>query len=260
MRLLLPFILLCFTGMIQAQNRVSESNQIGWLSTMGTIQLSQKFAFQPEVQWRRTNWITSPQQDLYRFGFQYAAHPAVWFRAGYAYIETYHYGTFPLNSMGKNFSEHRIQVAVLLNSRFADRLDMQQRIMGEYRWVGAYSNPTLQVEDKWNQMYRLRYQLRMQLPLQGPTLDPKEWYIATWNELFVGLGKNVNKNTWDQNRFAALLGYRIHPNLRIEGGFFSQIVQLGREDALGRNIFQYNNGYTLQTFWNLDLRRKKTNG
>ena len=72
--------------------------------------------------------------------------------------------------------------------------------------------------------------------------------------LFIGFGKNVNVNVFDQNRVAVLLGYKFSPSLRIEGGYLNQTVQLGRE-VNGRNVFQYNNGIILNTYLNLNLKK-----
>ena len=77
-------------------------------------------------------------------------------------------------------------------------------------------------------------------------------YAAIYDEIFVGFGKNVNENVFDQNRLGVLLGYRFSSKVRIEGGFLSQIVQLPRE-VTGRNVFQYNTGVILSTIINADL-------
>ncbi|MEJ7829096.1 MAG: DUF2490 domain-containing protein [Segetibacter sp.] len=86
----------------------------------------------------------------------------------------------------------------------------------------------------------------MQIPLKGRTIDDKTPYAAIYDEVFVGFGKNVNENVFDQNRLGLLLGYRFSFKVRIDGGFLSQIVQMPREVG-GRNVFQYNNGLILAT-------------
>ena len=86
--------------------------------------------------------------------------------------------------------------------------------------------------------------LRLQHSLKGKTLEDKEPYIAAYNELLIGFGKNVNENVFDQNRLGLLLGYRFTSSFRIEGGYLSQPLQLGRE-VTGRNVFQHNNGFII---------------
>jgi hypothetical protein len=97
----------------------------------------------------------------------------------------------------------------------------------------------------------------MQCPLKGKTIDDKEWYAAAYDEIFIGFGKNVNENVFDQNRVGLLIGYRFNKKWRIEGGYFNQIVQLPREITLpgsstGQNVFQYNSGFIINTYWNVD--------
>ena len=86
-------------------------------------------------------------------------------------------------------------------------------------------------------------------------MDNHTPYLAVYDEVFLGFGKNVNENIFDQNRFGILLGYKFSPTLRIEGGFLSQIVQLGRE-VENRNVFQYNNGIIINSVFNFDLSKK----
>lgn len=86
-------------------------------------------------------------------------------------------------------------------------------------------------------------------------MDNHTPYLAVYDEVFLGFGKNVNENIFDQNRFGILLGYKFSPTLIIEGGFLSQIVQLGRE-VENRNVFQYNNGIIINSVFNFDLSKK----
>lgn len=121
--------------------------------------------------------------------------------------------------------------------------------MLEQRWIGRYSSAALTKEDDFFYVNRLRYMFRMQLPLKGTTMADKTPYAALYDEIFLGFGKNVNENVFDQNRVGAVLGYRFSPMFRAEAGFISQIAQLPRE-VTGRNVFQYNNGLLVNTIFN----------
>jgi hypothetical protein len=68
--------------------------------------------------------------------------------------------------------------------------------------------------------------------------------LRLYEEIFIGFGKNVNENIFDQNRIGILFGYRFNPIVRIEAGYLNQILQLGRE-VNNRNVFQQNNGIIL---------------
>ena len=126
--------------------------------------------------------------------------------------------------------------------------------MLEQRWIGRYTNASLTKEDEYIFVNRLRYMYRMQIPLKGKTIADKTPYAAIYDEIFVGFGKNVNENVFDQNRLGVLLGYRFSSKLRIEGGYINQIVQLPREVG-GSNVFQYNNGLIVSIIVNADLNK-----
>lgn len=170
---------------------------------------------------------------------------------GYAWAETYAYGDYPINAFGKTFTEHRIYEVATLTQR-TGTLDLSHRIMLEQRWLPRYNSAASVKPDDWLFMNRARYMLRLQQSLKGKTLEDKEPYVAAYDEILVGFGKNVNENIFDQNRFGLLLGYRFSPKFRLEAGYISQIVQLAREIS-GRNVFQHNNGFILNSFFNINL-------
>ena len=90
---------------------------------------------------------------------------------------------------------------------------------------------------------------RVQVPLKGNTMADNTPYLAVYDELLIGFGKNVNENVFDQNRLGVLLGYRFNSKTRIEGGYLNQIAQLSRE-VEGRNVFQNNKGILVSTILN----------
>ncbi len=253
------FIAVTITNTANAQNtRLNDHNNIGWFAGFATLKFSDKWSAHTEYQWRRENYIQHWQQSLLRLGLNYQLMPKVQLRLGYAWIETFAYGEYPLNSFGKDFTEHRIfQMATLKDD--LGRLSVSHRFMLEQRWLGRYSSPELQKEDEFPLLQRLRYMFRMQYPLQGKTLDNNEFYAAAYDEIFIGFGKNVNENVFDQNRIGLLIGYRFNKKCSIEAGYLNQIVQFSREITLpgtntGRNLFQHNSGFIINSYFNLKMR------
>jgi hypothetical protein len=60
-----------------------------------------------------------------------------------------------------------------------------------------------------------------------------------------------------------LIGYRLNKTLRVESGFFHQILQLPREVLLqgstnGQNVFQYNSGFIVNLFANIETKGSLT--
>jgi len=170
---------------------------------------------------------------------------------GYAQIETFPYGEQPINGLGREFTEHRLfQMLQLTNKE--GLLDISHRFMLEQRFVGRYSSAAQVREDEFPMMHRIRYMIRLQAPLKGKVITNKIPYVAVYNELFIGFGTNVNANVFDQNRLGALLGYRFSDVVRLEVGYFNQILQFGRRlDDL--NIFQTNHGLIINAHFNFDL-------
>ncbi len=260
-------IVLCFliittfaSASINAQTtRLSNHHSIGWYNYFGTLKCSEKIGIHTEYQFRRNEIITRWQQSLLRLGVNYQLNPKVQFRLGYAWIETFPYGEIPINGMGKDFTEHRLFQATTLTDKVSN-IDFSHRFMLEQRWVGRYSNAGLTKEDEFPFLNRLRYLFRMQMPLKGKIITDKTPYVAFYDEIFIGFGKNVNENIFDQNRVGVLLGYRFSPLLRVEAGYLNQILQLARE-VNNRNVFQRNNGIIINFNFNFHfVKPKQTSG
>lgn len=254
--LILFFAMLGLHGAVEAQNnRANHYNSIGWYNYFGTFQLSKKVSLHTEYQWRRSEWINSGQQSLLRVGINYQLQPRVLARVGYGWIETYAYGDVPINGLGRDFTEHRIFQMLQLQQK-EGRVDISHRFMLEQRFVGRYSSALEEREDEFPLLHRMRYMVRLQIPLKGKEMVDKTPYLAAYNEVFIGFGKNVNANVFDQNRIGILLGYRFSKNMRIEAGYLNQIVQFGRQ-LEGKNVFQHNNGVILNINTALDFSKKK---
>lgn len=244
----------CFVSITQAQNqRINTQNTIGWYNYFGTFKINEKFGVHTEYQWRREALITNWQQGLLRVGLNYQLNPRVLFRLGYAWIETYPYGEIPLNSLGRDFTEHRMFQMVQFSHR-EGTLGISHRFMLEQRWVGRYSNPAELTEDEFPFTNRIRYMIRMQLPLKGTEIKPKTPYLAVYDELFIGFGKKVGPNVFDQNRIGVLFGYVFNDSFRLEGGYLNQLVQYNRLID-GRNVFQSNHGLIINGIFNFDFSK-----
>lgn len=252
------FFSLSFTSNFAQNTRISDRNNIGWYTFTGTFKLNEKWGIHTEYQWRRDNFITDWQQGLLRLGINYQVHPRVQLRAGYGWAETFPYGDIPINGFGKDFTEHRIFETATITDKLSI-LNLSHRFMLEQRWVGRYYAADANTEDAFPFLNRFRYMFRMQLPLKGNAVVAKTPYMTLYDEVFVGFGKNVNENVFDQNRLGLLFGYKFNNAFSLEAGYLNQIVQLGRE-VDGSDVFQYNNGIIVNTIFNFDLSKKWQSG
>ena len=180
--------------------------------------------------------------------------PNVLFRIGYAWVETFPYGEIPLNVYGKDFTEHRIFQMMQLTQK-ESRFTFSHRFMLEQRWLGKYSEPQLTREDVFVFVNRFRYLFKTQYALIPSSRKINSPYLALYDEILIGFGKNVSVNIFDQNRLGCILGYRISPRVNIEAGYLNQIIQYGRQ-ITGQPVFQYNQGVIVNTNFSFDWRKK----
>jgi len=248
-------IITFFTISLSAQNRIQDNNSITWAGIFTTTKFNDKWSWHAEFQCRRVDGIKNAQQNLFRTGINYQPNKKLIFRLGYTNAETFPYGEYPLNSMGKKYSDNRAFEMISIADK-VNRIDLTHRFMLEQRFVGKYSSASLTKEDDYSFVNRIRYMFRMQMPLQKKATSHHAPYLVMYDEIFIGFGKNVGENVFDQNRIGVLFGYKFNDLIKIEGGYLTQILQLGRE-VNSKNIFQYNNGVMLNTIWGFDLRKSK---
>ena len=93
-------------------------------------------------------------------------------------------------------------------------------------------------------MHRFRYQFKTQY-----NFTPKLYAVAA-DEIFIGAGKNVGVNIFDQNRIFLLAGVKLKKNITFEAGYFNQTLQQARR-INSNTIMQRNNGVVLSSFVNL---------
>lgn len=251
----LALVCLCSSISYSQNNRLNHRNTVGWYNYFGTIKMSKKFDIHTEYQWRRNDVVTEWQQSLLRVGLNYNLNPRVLLRVGYAWIETFPYGEVSINALGRDFTEHRTFQMVQLSQK-EGKIDISHRFMLEQRFVGRYSSESESKEDEFPLLHRMRYMFRMQIPLKANVKKDNFPYLALYDEIFIGFGRNVTANIFDQNRFGILVGYRFNQRVRIETGYLNQIIQFGRQID-NRNIFQYNNGLITNINLNLNILKNR---
>ena len=243
--LTLLFITISSTSFSQDQ-RLASHNTIGWLIYTGTIKIKPKLALYTEYQWRRVDGIKNWQQGLFRTGFNYALHKDISLNAGYAFAETFPYGEYPVASA---FPEHRIFEQIVLKNPIG-KIEISHRLMLEQRFIGSISILNGQKNTDWIYLNRMRYRLRTEIPIYK-----NAWSIVFQDEVFIGWGKNIGTNVFDQNRLAVLVGYKLNKTIKLEAGYLSQILQQGKRVG-NKPIFQYNNGFLVATHLSLSFKNK----
>ena len=219
------------------EQRLADNNTLGWFAYTGTFKVNPKIAIHTEYQWRRVDGIKNWQQGLFRTGINYALRKDISLNAGYAFAQTFPYGDFPGIA---SFPEHRIFEQVVIKNPIG-KTDLSHRFTLEQRFLRIPSLQNGQINTDWRYLNRMRYRLRAEIPF-----NKKAWSIAFQDEVFIGWGKNIGANIFDQNRLAVLLGYKLNQNIKFEAGYLNQILQQGKR-VNDKSIFQYNNGFMVAT-------------
>ena len=243
--LLLTLLLLVpglFLSTADAQSeRIKDYNTNGWYMYFGDHKFSDKWGIHTELQLRRHNTIKDPQQLLIRTGINYDLTPNAMFTLGYGFIETHPYGDYP--AAGK-FPEQRIYQQLQLKSNVA-LISLSHRYRLEQRWI---KQPDA---DDYTYLNRARYMIKATLPLAGKTLEASELFLAAYDEVFVGFGKNIKQNIFDQNRAYVALGYIISNSSTLELGYLNQIVQ-----KTNGVVFEHNHTLQISFFHNLNFAKQ----
>jgi hypothetical protein len=234
------FLSLFFAINSYGQVRTTDKNNIAWFSTIVTPRITKKLSGHIEYQFRRVNWVSDWQQSLLRAGLNYKFHPQATGHIGYGWILTFPYGANTIASVPKTFQEHRIYEQLVVNSAVG-KVALTHRLRLEQRWIGKLNTIASEKPDDWVYLNRIRYMLRADVPVT------KKVYVAAYDEIFIGFGKNVGENIFDQNRISALIGYKFHSTFKLEAGFLNQSLQLGREVG-GKNVIQSNSGLIVNAY------------
>lgn len=228
--------------------RLADNNNIAWFVYTGTFKIKPKIALHTEYQWRRVNGIKNRQQCLFRTGIHYALHKNISLNAGYAFVETFPYGNYPVATP---FPEHRIYEQIVLNSP-SDIVAVSHRFTLEQRFVGKRLNQNSNRTIDWVYLNRIRYRVRAEIPIAKKKQAKNIWSVAFMDEVFIGWGKNIGANVFDQNRLAVLLGYKLNQNIKFEAGYLNQVLQQGKR-VNNKPVFQYNNGFMFATHLSLSF-------
>ena len=201
-----------------------------------------KWGVHLEAQLRRSQGFVRPQQSLIRPAVNYDINKSTQATFGYAYVKTYPYGDFPVRQA---FYEHRIYQQ-LVYRRPWKHVRMQYRGRFEQRWIDVQKPLAVGPlpHQQWRLQQRVRFNIRMDVPLSD------KYYLAFYNELMLNVPPNRAPRMLDQNRAYGALGYRAHPNWRLEMGYLHQHIA-----QRNNRILEDNHTIQLAVYSNFSLRR-----
>jgi len=232
---ILGLLLMSFSDIGMAQNTRDTRDQSHlWLVLNGNTKLNDCFSIFHDFQFRRDDLGATWQQLLLRAGLTYKINDAVSATAGYGFVETHPYGDFPV---ANTFPEHRIWEQLQFKQTIG-KMSFISRYRLEQRMIGNSATGEFQPYRFEN---RMRYMGRFAIPLV--TKEDKKLSAVVYDEIFVNFGKNVGRNTFDQNRLFAGFNYAFSPKVAIEIGYLNHMVQLRTLTAT--NLQKFENNHTL---------------
>lgn len=224
-------------------------DQANWFAYMGTYNVSPKWAYHIEAQFRLNDELARANQNLFRFGAVYNFTPKLIARAGYGLINTYQ------ASLNNYFHEDRIWEDLQYNHPWREKKNMfTQRLRLEQRFVdkiGVLEDGSVG-RTETNYQNRLRYLNRHTVHLANFKSGNEELYFVVQDEVFVNLGQNnVNNKFFDQNRFLAGIGFNYKNSIKFEVAYMNHLINPGSGGDL------MNHTFSLCLFQNLILYKQQ---
>lgn len=218
----------------------------GWGVFNVKVEFHKKAYLLSDISIRRDKWFEKSQQELYRLAGMFQADENTSIGIGYAFIQTYPYGSFPVKH---EFPEQRFFQQIIFNGKLLF-FQTQQRVRVEQRWLGNSSNGDFAHPRFEN---RIRHMLKLNKVLWQK--ENKKISIHAWNEIFISFGRFVGRNYFDQNRCAATFSFAFNKTIQIEAGYLFQILQQRNTNSNQQNIFEFN--HTPQLGVNFTFSKKK---
>jgi hypothetical protein len=200
----------------------SQDSDLGnWMIYFGNKDISDRFNWHHEVQYRNYNAIGDLEQLLLRTGLGYnLTEGNNNILLGYGYILSQNY--LELSDEKFDVNEHRIYQQFITKQSIGI-VNLQHRYRFEQRFV----------EDDFK--LRFRYFLAFNIPLNNEELVDNTTYLSVYNELFI----NTEANVFDRNRLYGGIGYKVNSNMRFELGYMNQFLGNNNRDQI--NIVSFIN-------------------
>ena len=262
-----------------------DGNHMLWVNMQLNGKIKGKFNYGLDVEMRRQadpnhayepgdvvgknnfNIIKNPYQDALRPWIHYQFSDKI--RFSWSPVTWFGTWSFPINGKTTYQPELRTSPQITFYQNMG-RVQFIQRYRYEFRFYGVKTldthpgNPT-GPGDSYDfqgpgRQGRFRYMLRMIVPFNKPTLVKGTLYLMTSEEVFLSMGKNIPSNKLlDQSRFYFMLGYKFHPEMRLEIGYLNQTAF--RMNNKAKNNVDFNNIVAVNMiFDNLNslFKKKKT--
>lgn len=204
--------LLCWLGLsIGSTTGQTAHNLHSWWTYSGNHKLAEKTSLHTLYSFRRHDFVEQWQQSLLRLGLNYRIADNAVLMPGYDWVVTFPYGD---QAIPRRTTEHRATMQAVVKNKVR-QVGLSHRYRFEQRWIESGENHLSR--------QRLRYRLGLNIPLHRDEESGRaEWFLATFNEVFINLGNEVGNHFFDQNWIYLGLGYAWDSSASIKLGYMNQ--------------------------------------
>ncbi|KIC03039.1 hypothetical protein OA88_05225 [Flavobacterium sp. JRM] len=209
----LLFFLVLTSQLLAGQTKKNIDQQtLTWIRYYNILPLSQKWSLHSEIDNR--NFTNPIHENLWvlRVQGRYRANKLIDLGGGFAYFNVNTQNT----EIDPNFSipEYRAQQDVTLINDIA-KITFHNRFQLEERFIHKANQEELL--DGYSFSFRFRYRLQSTFTLWEKEKRSLKGTIS--DEVLFNFGKEIKRNTFDQNRIYAALRYHFNPNVGLELGY-----------------------------------------
>jgi len=238
------FIFITF-NYVNAQTEIFNDNG-SWFTFTNKIKVSEKFYITNVTQQRRVNFLKNTQAFLIAPSVNYKITKNVSFGAGYMHYTYFPNGVLP-STIKKE--ETRFFQDLLVNSSLGN-IKVNIRFRFEQRVIDLINTNVIpNIIDGNKHANRFRYRLQATTNLMK--LKNETFIMGRLsNEIRIRFGTGISEPDFDQNNFAALLGYKLLPNSTIWMGYGRYYF---RKNA---TLYKANNILHINLSYDFDLTKK----
>lgn len=235
------FLALFFVIIIKSTAQEIESNESGtWFTVTNNFKINDKFYATSTVQWRLVDFLSYTRVFLAEPSLNYKFSDKITAGLGYNYSNYSLVGIRPPSLDYENrFTQH-----ITLFSAFK-KVKMNQRFMFEERFLKTNAG---------SEVYANRFRYRINLDFNIFKFNNNKYLLGkVADEIRIRFTEGMNDPNFDQNNFAALLGYSVLNNSKIYLGYGRNYYNAVGGNYWGDNIlnvsFSYDFDFTKKEFY-----------
>ena len=236
-------LLVCFVSRAQTEKNVDHQSLL-WTRYYNQLTISNKWSVHTEFDNRL--FLNPTEENLYVFRLQgrYKINNTIELGAGYSYFSVATQDPEVTNDF--KVPEYRGQQDITWKQDFG-KFTLNQRFQVEERFIHNANKEELLSGTTF--YWRFRYRLQGEYSFWKK--ESQHLKAIVYDELMINGGKNIIKNTFDQNRIYAAIQYGINKNIALELGYLNSFQQRANGvDYFDRDIIRF-------TFYHKIKRKEK---